>query len=119
MLSLYGQPDMDGVGIPVIDTVPTDLESMYVSREATGAGYEAIIRDLVAAERLLTQTDPHRVTVWAVKAFLAKAYFFTGQDENAKTYLEDCINNSGKSLVSFENYRMMYNGYDVLLPVLH
>lgn len=32
--------------------------------------------------------------------------------ENAKKYLEDCIRNSGKSLVSFENYRMMYNGYD-------
>ena len=85
---------------------------MYVSRETTGDCYDDIIEDLVAAEKLLTQTDPHRVTVWAVKAFLAKAYFFTGQTENAKKYLEDCIRNSGKSLVSFENYRMMYNGYD-------
>lgn len=112
MLSLYGQPDMDGVGIPLVKSVPNSLESMYVVRETTGAAYEAIIGDLLAAEKLLTQTDPHRVTVWAVKAFLAKAYFFAGETALAKEYLEDCISNSGKSLVSFENYRMMYNGYD-------
>ena len=112
MLSLYAEPDMDGVGIPIIKAVPKDLESMYVSRETTGDGYAAIIGDLLAAEKLITQTDPHRVTLWAVKAFLAKAYFFTGDTANAKKYLEDCIMNSGKSLVSFENYRMMFNGYD-------
>lgn len=111
MLSLYGEPDMDEVGIPVIQSVPKDLESMYVSRETTGDCYDAIITDLLAAEKLITQTDVHRVTVWAVKAFLAKAYFFTGQTEEARTYLEACINESGKSLVSFENYRMMFNGY--------
>lgn len=112
MLSLYAEPDMDGVGIPIIKAVPKDLESMYVSRETTGDGYAAIIGDLLAAEKLITQIDPHRVTLWAVKAFLAKAYFFTGDTANAKKYLEDCIMNSGKSLVSFENYRMMFNGYD-------
>lgn len=111
MLSLYGEPDMDGVGIPIIQSVPKDLESMYVSRATTGESYNAIIADLENAGKLLTQTDAHRVTEWAVKAFLAKAYFFTGQTENAMKYLEDCIMNSGKSLVSFDNYRMMFNGY--------
>ncbi len=112
MLSLYGEPDMDGVGIPVIQSVPKDLESMYVSRETTGDSYAAIISDLEAAEDLLTQTDVHRVTVWSVRAFLAKAFFFMGRTADAKTYLEACINDSGKSLVPFEDYRMMFNGYD-------
>ncbi len=61
---------------------------------------------------MLTQTDNHRVTAWSAKAFLAKAYFFAGQTDKAKTCLEDCIFNSGKTLVSFGNYRMMFNGYD-------
>lgn len=88
MLSLYGEPDMDGIGIPIIKSVPKDLESMYVSRETTGDCYDAIIEDLENAVPLLTQTD------------------------KAKTCLEDCIFNSGKTLVSFGNYRMMFNGYD-------
>lgn len=64
MLSLYGQPDMDGVGIPIIDKVPKTLEEMYVGRAKTGACYQAIIDDLDRAVGLLTQTDNHRVTVW-------------------------------------------------------
>ena len=112
MLSLYGQPDMDGVGIPIIQSVPKTLEEMYVGRETTGECYQAIIDDLVAAESLLTQTDNHRVTLWAAKAFLAKAYFFAGQDAKALEYLKDCIDNSGKSLVGYDDYRMMFNGYD-------
>lgn len=31
------QPDMDGVGIPIIDKVPKTLEEMYVGRAKTGA----------------------------------------------------------------------------------
>lgn len=112
MLSLYGQPDLEGVGIPIVRKVPKTLEEMYVGREKTGVCYQAIIDDLDQAVGLLTQTDPHRVTVWAAKAFRAKTCFFAGQLDLARTYLEDCIRNSGKSLESFERYRMMFNGYD-------
>ena len=58
MLSLYAEPEMGGVGIPIVKSVPKDLESMYVSRETTGEGYAAIIGDLLSAEKLVTQTDP-------------------------------------------------------------
>ena len=112
MLSLYGQPNMDGVGIPIIDKVPKTLEEMYVGRAKTGACYQAIIDDLDRAVGLLTQTDNHRVTVWSAKAFRAKACLFAGQNDKAKTDLEDCIHNSGKTLEPFERYRMMFNGYD-------
>lgn len=112
MLSLYGEPDMDGIGIPIQNKVPKTLEDNYIGRSKTGDCYQAIIDDLDDAVKLLTQTDNHRVTVWSAKAFLAKAYFFAGQHDNAKTYLEDCIFNSGKRLETFERYRMMFNGYD-------
>ncbi|OUN76071.1 RagB/SusD family nutrient uptake outer membrane protein [Alistipes sp. An54] len=112
MLSLYGEPDAEGVGIPIVRTVPRTLEEMYIGREKTGACYQAIIEDLDRAVDLLTQTDPHRVTVWAAKAFRAKACFFAGQRDLARTYLEDCIANSGKTLETFDRYRMMFNGYD-------
>ncbi len=112
MLSLYGQPQMDGVGIPIVRKVPKTLEEMYVGREKTGDCYQAIIDDLDKAVGLLTQTDNHRVTVWSAKAFRAKACFFAGQTERAKADLEDCILNSGKSLETFDRYRMMFNGYD-------
>lgn len=112
MLSLYGEPDSEGVGIPIVKKVPKTLEEMYIGREKTGVCYQAIIDDLDRAVGLLTQTDPHRVTVWAAKAFRAKACFFAGQTELAATYLKDCIDNSGKTLESFDRYRMMFNGYD-------
>lgn len=112
MLSLYGEPDAEGVGIPIVRTVPKTLEEMYIGREKTGACYQAIIEDLDRAVDLLTQTDPHRVTVWAAKAFRAKACFFAGQRDLARTYLKDCIDNSGKTLETFDRYRMMFNGYD-------
>ena len=42
----------------------------------------------------------------------AKACFFAGQRDLARTYLKDCIDNSGKTLETFDRYRMMFNGYD-------
>lgn len=112
MLSLYGEPDPEGVGIPIVRKVPRTLEEMYVAREKTGDCYRAMIEDLDRAVGLLTQTDPHRVTGWAARAFRAKVCLFAGETDLARTYLKDCIDNSGKSLEPFERYRMMFNGYD-------
>ena len=111
MLTLYGRPELDGVGIPIIKTVPKKMEEMQVAREKTGDCYQAIIEDWARASELLKeQTDNHRATEWSAKSALAKAYFFVGDNENAKKYLKDCIDNSGKKLVSFEEYKMMFNG---------
>ena len=113
MLTLYGRPEMDGVGIPIINELPKNMEEMQVPREKTVDCYQAIIDDLEKAVSLLKgQTDNHRVTEWSAKAFLAKAYFFVDDKENAKTYLEDCIHNSGKFLEPYDRYKMMFNGYD-------
>ena len=112
MLMLYGRPEMDGVGIPIINQLATNMEEMQVPRETTADSYQAIIDDLEKAVPLLAgQTDNHRVTEWSAKAFLAKAYLFVDNKEKAKELLEDCIHNSGKYLEPYDRYKMMFNGY--------
>ena len=46
MLTLYGRPEMDGVGIPIINELPKNMEEMQVPREKTVDCYQAIIDDL-------------------------------------------------------------------------
>lgn len=111
LLEFYGQPNLDGMGVPVITTVPESISKMSVPRASTKDTYQAIINDFkTAAELLKGQTDKHRATEWSAKSALAKTYFFAAKNDSAKIYLEDCINNSGKSLVSFNAYKNMFNG---------
>ncbi len=111
LLSFYGQPNLDGMGVPIIKTVPSSIESMSVPRASTKDTYQAIINDFKKAATLLKgQADNHRATEWSAKAALAKTYLFAEKNDSAKIYLEDCINNSGKSLVSFNAYKNMFNG---------
>jgi hypothetical protein len=108
---LYGQPDLDGMGVPIILSVPKDLAAMSVPRATTRECYQAMINDFKQAAVLLEgQNDNHRATKWSAIAALAKTYLFAGKNDSAKIYLEECINQSGKSLVSFDHYRQMFNG---------
>jgi len=106
----------DKMGVPIVTTVADNLAATQVSRSTVKQCWEFIISDLKAAEGLLgTQTwtaatDKHKVTGWGVKAFLGKVYVFTQDWANAKTYLGDVISRSGKSLVSFDVYKNMFNG---------
>jgi starch-binding outer membrane protein, SusD/RagB family len=108
---LFGQPDLDGMGIPLANAVPSTLEAMNIGRSTTRESYQAMINDFKAASVLLDgQTDIHRATVWSAKAALGKAYFFLGKNDSAKLVLLDCINNSGKTLLPFSNYKKIFNG---------
>ncbi|GEP96661.1 hypothetical protein CCY01nite_29210 [Chitinophaga cymbidii] len=108
---LYSQPQLNGMGVPIIRAVPKDLQSMSVPRASTGEAYQAMIEDFKRAEVLLDgQEDNHRATRWSAKAALARTYLFAGKTDSAKLYLEDCIQNSGKTLVSFDHYKNMFNG---------
>jgi len=108
---MYGQPNLDGMGIPIIKSVPKDLVAMNVPRSSTLNSYQAMINDFKkAADLLVGQTDVHRATVWSAKAALARTYMFAAKLDSAKIYLEDCINNSGKTLVPFSSYKNMFNG---------
>lgn len=106
----------DKMGVPIVTTVADNLAATQVSRSTVKQCWDFIISDLKAAETLLgTQTwtaatDKHKVTGWGVKALLGKVYVFTQDWANAKTYLSNVVSGSGKSLVSFDVYKTMFNG---------
>lgn len=104
------------MGVPIITEVASGLEATQVPRKTVKEGWDFIISDLKAAEDLLKSTswtgatDKHKVSGWAVKGFLGKVYAYQADWANAKTYLGDVVTNSGKSLVSFDVYKDMFNG---------
>ncbi|GAB3939602.1 RagB/SusD family nutrient uptake outer membrane protein [Spirosoma harenae] len=106
----------DKLGVPIVKTVADNLAATQVARSTVKEGWDFIISDLKAAETLLgTQnwtaaTDKHKISGWGVKAFLGKVYVYTQDWTNAKTYLGNVITGSGKSLVSFDVYKNMFNG---------
>ncbi len=103
------------LGVPIIKEVASNLEQARVSRATVRETWDFILEDLVEAERLLADKvwsgnkDMHRAGIWAVKGFLGKAYLFSGDRVNARNYLKDVIDNSGKSLVPFDVYKDMFN----------
>lgn len=104
------------MGVPIITEVASGLEETQVPRKTVKEGWDFVIGDLKAAEGLLKNTswtgatDKYKVSGWAVKGFLGKVYAYQADWANAKTYLSDVVTNSGKSLVSFDVYKDMFNG---------
>ncbi|OJV14694.1 MAG: RagB/SusD family nutrient uptake outer membrane protein [Dyadobacter sp. 50-39] len=104
------------MGVPIITEVASGLDATQVPRKTVKEGWDFVISDLKAAEGLLKNTswtgatDKYKVSGWAVKGFLGKVYAYQADWANAKTYLGDVVANSGKSLVSFEVYKDMFNG---------
>ncbi|PSL23190.1 RagB/SusD family nutrient uptake outer membrane protein [Dyadobacter jiangsuensis] len=104
------------MGVPIITEVASGLEATQVPRKTVKEGWDFVIGDLKAAEGLLKSTnwtgatDKHKVSGWAVKGFLGKVYAYQADWANAKTYLSDVVTNSGKSLVTFDVYKDMFNG---------
>lgn len=106
----------DKQGVPIITEASTSLDQTQVARATVKEVWDFIIKDLKDAETLLAgktwpgANEKHKISGWAVKAALGKVYVYTQDWNNAKTSLADVINNSGKSLVSFEVYKDMFNG---------
>lgn len=104
------------MGVPIITEVASGLDETQVPRKTVKEGWDFIISDLKAAEGLLKSTnwtgatDKYKVSGWAVKGLLGKIYAYQADWTNAKTYLGDVVTNSGKSLVSFDVYKDMFNG---------
>lgn len=104
------------MGVPILTTTSASLAETQVSRNTVKECWDFIVSDLKASETLLAgktwtgAADKHKVSIWAVKAFLSKVYVFTQDWTDAKTYLTDVITNSGKSLVPFDTYKTMFNG---------
>ena len=104
------------MGVPIITEVASGLDETQAPRKTVKEGWDFIIGDLKQAETLLKSTnwtgatDKYKVSGWAVKGFLGKIYAYQADWANAKTYLGDVVANSGKSLVSFDVYKDMFNG---------
>ena len=108
----------DKMGVPLYTSVPTDLKSTQVARASASDVWKFIINDLQQSATLLkgktwTGNDAGRVTEWAAKGLLGKAYVFTQDWTNAKTTLNDVIQNSGKTLVQFSLYSDMFYGNSI------
>lgn len=106
--------DGEKQGVPIVPAL-SNLENTQVPRSSVRDVWDYIINDLTQADLLLAgktwgSNEIARVNGFAAKAFLGKAYAFTGDWANARIALKDVIDNSGKTLVPFEIYNNMYNG---------
>lgn len=104
------------MGVPIITKAASTLDETQASRNTVKEVWDFIVSDLKQSETLLTNkvwtsnADKHKVTGWAVKGFLGKTYVYLENWPEAKKYLGDVIDNSGKSLVPFDVYKTMFNG---------
>ncbi len=109
---IFCEINPDGLGLPIMDKLPSGYAEMKVARKTTRETYEFMISDFKRAAELLKgkNTNKKVPTEWAAKAMLAKSYMQAGMTAEAKPVLEDIINNSGKSLVPFSVYENMWYG---------
>jgi hypothetical protein len=119
--TLYGEDNIvnpsstDTLGVPLFIGLPTSLASTQQPRSSIKAVWTQIESDLQQAATLLkgqvwTGNDVARVTEWSAKALLGKAYVFTKDWADAKTTLQDVIQSSGKTLMSYHDYRASFIG---------
>lgn len=120
--SLFGETmvtseaDKAKMGIPLWDgQVATSIADASRPRATVGQVWDYIIADLRKSAELLkgvkwdAENKP-RVDEWAVKGLLGKALVFTKQYAAANTVFADLVANSGKKLVDYKTYSMMFNG---------
>ncbi len=104
----------DKKGVPIFTKIPATLDETSQPRASVKEVWDFIISDLQnAADKLhgvvRSGNNVGRVSEWAAKGLLGKAYVFTGQYELAKPILKDIIDNSGKTLMPFAKYSNSYN----------
>ncbi|MDR1543623.1 MAG: RagB/SusD family nutrient uptake outer membrane protein [Prevotellaceae bacterium] len=106
----------DAWGLPIVETTATGVETMKRKRATVRDTWQFMISDLETAKDLLVgYNDLRRASEWAAKGLLAKVYMqslyiFPDNKTKAKNLMEDIINNSRKSLVSFDVYKDMFYG---------
>ena len=112
---ITSEGDKAKMGVPIITKLATSVAETQIPRSSIGEVWDYIVTDLKAAEVVLGNktwagNDVARVSGWAVKGMLGKAYIFTQQWSLASTKLKEVVDGSGKSLVPFEQYKEMFNG---------
>jgi hypothetical protein len=117
LVNLYGETpirteaDKSKMGVPLWEVAPDAINSASKKRATQGEIYDFIIADLKKAETLLkgAKLQDGRVSEWAVKSLMGKAYVYSLKYTEAKAALKDVIDNSGKALVSYTMTRNMFN----------
>ena len=109
---MFGQPDADGVGIPLLTHSVDSYAASQVGRAKSGDVYNMMISELQTAITLLAgqKGNNRHADQWAAKGLLAKVYWALGDYTNCAATCLDIIRNSGKTLASFTQYYNMYNG---------
>ena len=102
------------MGVPLFTSIPKTLDESRKPRSTVRQVWDQIISDLKQSAQLLQGVQwgtemQGRVTDWAAKGLLGKAYVFTQTWDSAKMVLKDVIDNSGKTLMPFWKYRMAFN----------
>jgi hypothetical protein len=102
------------MGVPLILQIASTRDEMFVERNTVGEVFSQIIIDLEEAERRLPDdwngSNIARADAFAAKAMLGKVYMAYEDYTQASEYFVDIINNSGLSLVPFEDYMGLFNG---------
>ena len=121
LVNFYGETmitadaDKAKMGVPIITKLATMVSETQIPRSTIGEVWTYLINDLKAAETLLGNktwdgANVARASGWAVKAMLGKAYVYTQQWALATAKLKEVIDGSGKTLVSFDVFKEMFNG---------
>ncbi|MCS3798901.1 RagB/SusD family nutrient uptake outer membrane protein [Niastella sp. OAS944] len=105
----------DKKGVPIFTELPTGLEGTQKGRNTVKEVWDLIVSDCKQSAALLkgktwSGNDKGRISEWAAKSLLGKAYVFTQNWNEARTVLKDVIDNSGKSLMPYEKYRDAFIG---------
>jgi hypothetical protein len=119
--SLFGEDNVpnasgtDTMGVPIVTAKDTAFIATQRTRSSIKSVWALIESDLTRAASLLqgkvwTGNDEGRVSEWAAKGLLGKAYVFTKDYPKARTTLLDVITNSGRSLMPYAKYRDAFIG---------
>lgn len=105
----------DKKGVPIFSELPTGLEGTQKERSTVKEVWDLIVSDLKSSAQLLkgkawSGNDKGRISEWAAKSLLGKAYVFMQNWNEAKTILKDVIDNSGASLMPYAKYRDAFIG---------
>lgn len=107
--------DKTKMGVSIIAKQATTVAETQIPRNSIGEVWDYIINDLKASEILLAGKtwqggNISRISGWAVKGMLGRAYIYTQQWALASAKLKEVIDGSGKTLVPFNEYKEMFNG---------
>jgi tetratricopeptide (TPR) repeat protein len=105
----------DTLGVPLFIGLLSGLAGTQQPRSSIKAVWAQIISDLKQAATLLKGqvwkgNDVARASEWVAKSLLGKAYVFTKDWTDAKDTLLNVIQNSGKLLVDYDDYRASFIG---------